>query len=59
PGGAQRLLRLKARRPRPRRVLEAMEQATDIDIHAHGVVDRALSDATSSRCRRSRTATTR
>ncbi|CAM3188559.1 CHAT domain-containing protein [Corallococcus sp. ZKHCc1 1396] len=44
--GAQRLLRLKGSQATPERVLEAMEQATDIDIHAHGVVDRALSDAT-------------
>ncbi|RKG80912.1 CHAT domain-containing protein [Corallococcus exercitus] len=44
--GAQRLLRLKGAQATPERVLEAMEQATDIDIHAHGVVDRALSDAT-------------
>ncbi|WP_158620387.1 MULTISPECIES: CHAT domain-containing protein [Corallococcus] len=44
--GAQRLLRLKGTQATPERVLEAMEQATDIDIHAHGVVDRALSDAT-------------
>ncbi|NBD14071.1 CHAT domain-containing protein [Corallococcus silvisoli] len=44
--GAQRLLRLKGAQATPEHVLEAMEQATDIDIHAHGVVDRALSDAT-------------
>nr|WP_306799716.1 CHAT domain-containing protein [Corallococcus sp. AS-1-6] len=44
--GAQRLLRLKGAQATPERVLEAMEDATDIDIHAHGVVDRALSDAT-------------
>ncbi|MGE6762826.1 CHAT domain-containing protein [Corallococcus interemptor] len=44
--GAQRLLRLKGAQATPERVLEAMEQATDIDIHAHGVVDRTLSSAT-------------
>ncbi|MBU8898700.1 CHAT domain-containing protein [Corallococcus sp. M34] len=30
----------------PERVLTDMEDATDIEIHAHGMVDRSLSDAT-------------
>ncbi|WP_164016613.1 CHAT domain-containing protein [Pyxidicoccus trucidator] len=30
----------------PSRVLEAMTRATDIEVHAHGMVDRSLSDAT-------------
>ncbi len=30
----------------PSRVLEAMTKATDIEFHAHGMVDRSLSDAT-------------
>ena len=29
----------------PRRVLEAMENATEIELHAHGLVDLALADA--------------
>jgi cellulose synthase operon protein C len=44
--GAQRLLRIKGAQATPERVMESMTEATDIDIQAHGVVDRALSDAT-------------
>jgi tetratricopeptide (TPR) repeat protein len=39
-------VRLTGMQATPSRVLEAMSRATAIEVHAHGVVDRSLSDAT-------------
>ncbi|QSQ27186.1 CHAT domain-containing protein [Pyxidicoccus parkwayensis] len=39
-------LELEGLHATPSRVLEAMAKATDIEFHAHGMVDRSLSDAT-------------
>lgn len=44
PGG--QTLELAALQATPSRVLEAMTRATHIEFHAHGMVDRSLSDAT-------------
>jgi len=40
-----RSLELAGAQATPTRVLEAMAEATDIEFHAHGVVDRSLSEA--------------
>ncbi|MBZ4416546.1 CHAT domain-containing protein [Myxococcus sp. RHSTA-1-4] len=46
PAPAGHSLELTGMHATPSRVLEAMTRATDIEFHAHGVVDRSLSDAT-------------
>jgi hypothetical protein len=40
------VLELEGSQATPSRVLEAMTRATSLEFHAHGVVDRSLSDAT-------------
>ncbi|MCP3104971.1 CHAT domain-containing protein [Myxococcus sp. K15C18031901] len=45
PAPIGRSLELAGAQATPSRVLEAMAQATDIEFHAHGVVDRSLSEA--------------
>jgi hypothetical protein len=40
------VVELEGAQATPSRVLEAMKRATAIEFHAHGVVDRSLSDAT-------------
>ncbi|NMO15052.1 CHAT domain-containing protein [Pyxidicoccus fallax] len=46
PAPAGHALELTGMYATPSRVLEAMTRATDIEFHAHGLVDRSLSEAT-------------
>jgi len=46
PAPSGHVVELEGAQATPSRVLEAMKRATAIEFHAHGVVDRSLSDAT-------------